>query len=76
MTVDLPGQELPPDPLTACFALLDAAQIEHATKDEVWRVLTHSLDGPRHALVGQLMALGLDAPLLGALVELLTADDG
>lgn len=76
VTVDLPGQELPPDPLTACFALLDAAQIEHATKDEVWRVLTHSLDGPRHALVGQLMALGLDAPLLGALVELLTADDG
>ena len=74
VTVDLPGEELPADPLTACFGILDVAEVEHDVKDQVWGVLRRGVDGPRAVLVAELGALPLDAALRGALVEVLTAD--
>ncbi|MFK5647162.1 TIM-barrel domain-containing protein [Ornithinimicrobium sp. LYQ121] len=72
------GAGVGPSVLPECFALLDAAQVEHAAKDEVWGVLTRSTGrgsaGGRSALVAELMTMGLDESLLGALVEVLTAD--
>jgi hypothetical protein len=64
--------------LPECFALLDAAQVEHHTKDQVWGVLARGEDrgsaGGRSALVAELLTMGLDESLLGAIVEVLTAD--
>ncbi len=58
------------------FALLDAAQIELATKERVYRAATHdpaTTDEPARA-VGALTAMDLPQPLFTAVVELLLAD--
>ncbi|WP_134774167.1 glycoside hydrolase family 31 protein [Ornithinimicrobium flavum] len=73
LTVRLDGEEVPPTTLEDCFTILDAAQVEHHLKDEVWRVLTAPGTSPV-SLLGQLTALDLDASLHGALVEVLTAN--
>jgi hypothetical protein len=73
VTVSLDGPETTPRVLEECFAVLDAAGVEHDLKDEVWRLLTRGVDGPRAALVSELMARSLPGPLLGALTEVLTA---
>ncbi|SOC56945.1 TIM-barrel domain-containing protein [Ornithinimicrobium cerasi] len=73
VTVSLEGPPSAPPVLEECFALLDAAEVEHGTKDEVWGLLTRGVDGPRGALVSELLAARLDEALLGALTEVLTA---
>ncbi|GAA5168179.1 glycoside hydrolase family 31 protein [Ornithinimicrobium tianjinense] len=72
LTVHLGGDLLLLRPLDECFAILDAAQVEHLTKDRVWRLLTAPDSSPT-AVLGQLAALDLDPSLHGALVEVLTA---
>ncbi len=75
VVVRLDGEETVPSVLDDCFAILDAAGVEHRTKDEVWRVLSRGADSSPAALVGQLSTMRLDDALLGALVEVLTADE-
>ena len=75
VSIDLAGSEPASEELSTCFAILDAAEVEHGTKDEVWRLLTRAdLSASRAGLVGELTALRLDPSLLGALVEVLTAE--
>jgi hypothetical protein len=73
VTVRLDGEATEPPVLDECFEILDAAHVAHRAKDEVWRVLTSGVDGPRSALLGQLAAMRLEDALHGALVEVLTA---
>ncbi len=57
------------------FALLDAAQIELATKERVYRAATHDPRRPEPArAVAALTAMDLPQPLFTAVVELLLAD--
>lgn len=75
--IDLSAAGPAPRELATCFAILDAAEVEHATKDQVWGVLTRTdLTTHRARLVGELASLGLEPSLLGALVEVLTAEGG
>ncbi len=71
VTVALPG-ELADNPVEdLVFDYLDAAHIEHTTKDEVWRVV-RSGAAPA-VVVSELQSMDLDAAVLGRLCELVTA---
>lgn len=75
VVVRLDGEETRTAALEECFAILDAAGVEHRTKDGVWRVLSRGAGSSPAALVAQLSTMRLDEALLGALVEVLTADE-
>ena len=72
--VCLDHPEAAPETLRECFTILDAAEVEHTTKDEVWGVLTRERQGSTPRLLSQLTAMDLDGSLLGALTEVLAAD--
>ncbi|WP_299451071.1 TIM-barrel domain-containing protein [uncultured Serinicoccus sp.] len=75
VSVELPDPGAP-DVLGECFALLDAAQVEHAAKERAWVVLQRGLaeggGGPAR-VADELRSARLDDALVGALTEIVTA---
>lgn len=67
-----------PDVLGECFALLDAAEVEHAAKERAWAVLRRGLgQGETNRsvarVVDELRSARLDDTLVGALTEIVAA---